>query len=67
MFHLLFDVLELRKKSTTIITSNKTLDELSDQYTDGRIYSRLAAGTVMMLTGSDRRISAEGEIDVYQI
>ena len=67
MFHLLFDVLELRKTKPTIITSNKTIDELADHYTDGRIYSRLAAGTVMMLTGKDRRISDDGEIDVYQI
>jgi DNA replication protein DnaC len=66
MFHLLFDVLELRKSKPTGITSNKTLDELCEVYTDGRIYSRLAAGTVMTLIGSDRRISDEGLI-VYQI
>tara|TARA_R110000868_G_scaffold361960_1_gene624001 strand:+ start:366 stop:857 length:492 start_codon:yes stop_codon:yes gene_type:complete len=66
MFHLLFDVLELRKTKPTIITSNKTLDELSDQYTDGRIYSRLAAGTVMTIGGDDRRIDSEGLV-VYQI
>ena len=66
MFHLLFDVLELRKTKPTIITSNKTLDELSDQYTDGRIYSRLAAGTVMTIGGDDRRIDNEGLV-VYQI
>lgn len=67
MFHLLFDVLELRKGAPTIITTNKSLDDLCGIYTDGRIYSRLAAGTVMMLTGKDRRISDDGEIDVYQI
>jgi len=66
MFHLLFDLLELRKTKPTIITSNKTLDELSDQYTDGRIYSRLAAGTVMTIAGEDRRMDAEGLV-VYQI
>lgn len=66
MFHLLFDVLELRKSKPTVITSNKTLDELCEVYTDGRIYSRLAAGTVMTLIGSDRRISDDGVI-VYQI
>lgn len=67
MFHLLFDVLELRKTKPTIITSNKTIDELSDHYTDGRIYSRLAAGTVMQMTGKDRRVSDDGGVDVYQI
>lgn len=67
MFHLLFDVLELRKTKPTIITSNKTIDELSDHYTDGRIYSRLAAGTVMQMSGRDRRISDDGGVDVYQI
>jgi len=66
MFHLLFDLLELRKTKPTIITSNKTLDELSDQYTDGRIYSRLAAGTVMTIAGEDRRMDPEGLV-VYQI
>lgn len=66
MFHLLFDVLEIRKSLPTVITSNKTLDELSEIYTDGRIYSRLAAGTVLMMTGDDRRISDDGLV-VYQI
>lgn len=67
MFHLLFDVLELRKMKPTIITSNKTLDELSDHYTDGRIYSRLAAGTVMTIGGDDRRINGTDGVVVYQI
>ena len=67
MFHLLFDVLELRKTKPTIITSNKTIDELSDHYTDGRIYSRLASGTVMQMSGKDRRVSDDGGVDVYQI
>ena len=66
MFHLLFDVLELRKKAPTIITSNKSLDELCEIYSDGRIYSRLAAGTVMTITGEDRRIDQDG-LTVYQI
>lgn len=66
MCHLLFDLLELRKSKPTIITSNKTLDELSEQYTDGRIYSRLAAGTVMQMTGEDRRADSDG-LTVFQI
>jgi DNA replication protein DnaC len=66
MFHLLFDVLELRKTKPTVITSNKTLDELCEVYTDGRIYSRLAAGTIMTLIGEDRRIGDDGCV-VYQI
>lgn len=67
MFHLLFDVLEVRKSKPTIITSNKTLVELCEQYTDERIFSRLAAGTVMQMTGTDRRINDDGGVDVYQI
>ena len=67
MFHLLFDVLELRKSLPTVITSNKSLDELCEVYTDGRIYSRLAAGTVLTLTGDDRRIGDDGTVTVYQI
>jgi DNA replication protein DnaC len=66
MFHLLFDVLEIRKARPTVITSNKTLDELCEIYTDGRIYSRLAAGTVMAIGGEDRRIDGDGMV-VYQI
>lgn len=66
MFHLLFDVLELRKNRPTLITSNKSLDELCEIYTDGRIYSRLAAGTVMTIGGDDRRIGSDGLV-VYQI
>ena len=66
MFHLLFDVLEIRKARPTVITSNKTLDELCEIYTDGRIYSRLAAGTVMTIGGEDRRIDGDGMV-VYQI
>ena len=66
MFHLLFDVLEIRKSRPTVITSNKTLDELCEMYSDGRIYSRLAAGTVMTIGGDDRRIDDEGLV-VYQI
>lgn len=67
MFHLLFDILELRKTKATVITSNKSLDELCEIYTDGRIYSRIAAGTVMQLTGTDRRLREDGSVDVYQI
>ncbi len=67
MFPQLFDILELRKNVPTIITSNKSLDELGEIYTDGRIYSRIAAGTVMMMTGKDRRLGDDGSVDVYQI
>jgi len=66
MCHLLFDLLELRKSKPTIITSNRTLDELSEQYTDGRIYSRLAAGTIMQINGDDRRAEGDG-LTVFQI
>ena len=66
MFHLLFDLLELRKSVPTIITSNKSVDELCELYPDGRIYSRLAAGTIMVISGDDRRVSADG-LDVFLI
>lgn len=66
MFHLLFDVLEIRKSRPTVITSNKSLDELCEIYSDGRIYSRLAVGTVMTIGGDDRRIDSDG-LTVYQI
>ena len=67
MFHLLFDVLEVRKSKPTIITSNKTLVELCEHYTDERIFSRLAAGTIMQITGEDRRVDGDGSVDIYQI
>ena len=67
MFHLLFDVLEVRKAKPTIITSNKSLVELCEQYTDERIFSRLAAGTILQINGDDRRVSADCAVDVYQI
>lgn len=67
MFHLLFDVLEIRSGRPTVITTNKSLDELCSVYVDGRMYSRFAYGRVLQMTGTDRRLGDGGEIDVYQI
>jgi len=55
MFHMLFDILERRKAKMTIITSNHSPEQLRDVFEDGRIYSRLMAGTPLMCEGKDRR------------
>lgn len=57
MFHMLFDILERRKAKMTVITSNHSPEELRDVYEDGRIYSRLMAGTPIVCSGADRRLS----------
>ena len=56
MFHMLFDILERRKARMTVITSNHSPEELRDVYEDGRIYSRLMAGTPLVCSGEDRRV-----------
>lgn len=56
MFHMLFDILERRKAKMTVITSNHSPEELRDVYEDGRIYSRLMAGTPLVCSGADRRV-----------
>jgi DNA replication protein DnaC len=57
MFQMLFDILERRKSKMTVITSNHSPEELRAVYEDGRIYSRLMAGTAILCTGEDRRVS----------
>jgi len=39
-----------------VIISNNTPEELAKLY-DGRIYSRIASGTVLNVTGEDRRLA----------
>lgn len=56
MFHMLFDILERRKAKMTVITSNHSPEQLRDVFEDGRIYSRLMAGTPLSCDGSDRRV-----------
>lgn len=60
MFHMLFDILERRKAKMTIITSNHSPEQLRDVFEDGRIYSRLMAGTPLACEGKDRRV--EGHV-----
>lgn len=60
MFHMLFDILERRKSKMTVITSNHSPEQLRDVFEDGRIYSRLMAGTPLACDGRDRRV--EGHI-----
>lgn len=56
MFHMLFDILERRKAKMTVITSNHSPEQLRDVvFEDGRIYSRLLAGTPLACDGEDRR------------
>jgi DNA replication protein DnaC len=56
MFHMLFDILEIRKAKMTVITSNHSPETLSEEvYRDARIYSRLLAGTPLACDGEDRR------------
>jgi DNA replication protein DnaC len=55
MFHMLFDILERRKAKMTVITSNHSPEQLRDVFEDGRIYSRLMAGTPLACEGKDRR------------
>jgi DNA replication protein DnaC len=67
MFHMLFDLLEDRKGRPTVITSNKTPDELDEMYPDGRIHSRIfLEGLPVVVRGEDRRAAGE-EIVVYSI
>lgn len=66
MFHMLFDVLEIRKRKPTVITSNHSPDQLAEVYGDGRIYSRLQRATVFQAVGADRRIDDNGR-DVFVI
>jgi DNA replication protein DnaC len=56
MFHMLFDILERRKAKMTVITSNHSPEELRAVFEDGRIYSRLMAGTPLACEGKDRRV-----------
>lgn len=60
MFHMLFDILERRKAKMTVITSNHSPEQLRDVFEDGRIYSRLMAGTPLACEGKDRRV--EGHV-----
>lgn len=54
MYQALFDLMEWRKNKPICVTTNKTIPELAEMF-DDRIVSRLAAGTVVLLAGSDRR------------
>ena len=54
MQQIFFDVLELRKSKPTVITSNHTPETLAELY-DDRISSRIFAGTIIALSGEDRR------------
>lgn len=54
MYAALFDLLEWRRQKPLLITSNKTLPELASMY-DDRIASRLAGGTVIVMSGKDQR------------
>lgn len=54
MQQVLFDLLELRKDRPLVLTSNVSPETLADLY-DDRIVSRVLAGTVLELSGSDRR------------
>ena len=57
----LFDLLEARRGKPLVVTSNHPLGRMAGQATplselyDDRIISRLAAGTVIAMLGSDRR------------
>lgn len=66
MFHMLFDILEIRKRKPTVITSNHSPDALAEVYGDGRIYSRLQRATVLHVVGNDRRIDDNGR-DVFVV
>lgn len=54
MQQILFDLLEMRKSKPTVITSNHSPEDLALVY-DDRITSRILAGTILMLSGCDRR------------
>lgn len=54
MNQILFDLLEIRKGRPTVITSNHSPEHLAELY-DDRITSRILAGTIITLQGSDRR------------
>lgn len=54
MQQILFDLLELRKGKPTVITSNHSPETLKELY-DDRIRSRILAGTIIEIAGSDRR------------
>lgn len=49
--------IDARTNRPAIYITNKTLDEIAKLY-DDRVASRLASGTVVSLSGSDRRIGA---------
>lgn len=55
MFHMLFDILEMRKARPTVITTNHSPESLASVYRDDRIYSRLRRATVIEIVGTDRR------------
>lgn len=54
MYQALFDLLEWRKNKPLVITTNKGLGAIAALY-DDRIASRLRAGTVIVMNGTDRR------------
>jgi DNA replication protein DnaC len=63
MNQILFDILEVRKGKALVITSNHSPEDLSEMKNakgdeagyDGRILSRLLAGTVIYISAGDRR------------
>lgn len=55
MRQIFFDLLEIRKARPFVITSNHSPEDLCELYEDDRILSRLLRGTVLHLSGSDRR------------
>lgn len=55
MRQIFFDLLEIRKGRPFVITSNHSPEELCELYEDDRILSRLLRGTVLHLSGGDRR------------
>lgn len=52
------ELIDLRTGNPLIVTSNKQMDLLAEIY-DDRVTSRLAAGTVVILEGEDRRLGNE--------
>lgn len=55
MRQIFFDLLEIRKSRPFVITSNHSPEDLCELYEDDRILSRLLRGTVLHLSGADRR------------
>jgi hypothetical protein len=56
VYEIVLELIDCRKRKPTIITSNRGPSELAEIY-DERIVSRLMAGTLIEVTGPDRRLA----------